>query len=99
MFNIGLETLVTSIDCERGISMYNSIKTEHRCNLSIDHTDTLMSINMDGQKADEKFDFDAAFENWMFAKVHRGYKNIMFSAASVFEKSKTDDKDVVVNEK
>lgn len=34
----------TSVECERGFSVQNLVKTRNRCSLSIDHLDQLMRI-------------------------------------------------------
>lgn len=63
---------VTSVNCERGISPYNSIKTDSRSGLSVTSTDMLLMLSLEA-KPIEKFDVDLAFSHWVMAKDRHGY--------------------------
>lgn len=54
---------VSSVECERGFSRQNLIKTKLWCRLSIDTLDDLMSIDLVGVSV-EDFDTKPALRNW-----------------------------------
>ena len=54
---------VSSVECERGFSRQNLIKTKLWCRLSIDTLDDLMSIDLVGVSV-EDFDTKPALHNW-----------------------------------
>ncbi len=61
---------VSSVECERGFSRQNLIKTKLRNRLSTRKLYDLMSISLDGPIAD-KFDFKRAFDKWAEKKQRR----------------------------
>lgn len=68
---IGVTLPMTSVNCERGISGYNAIKTDARNVLSVEHTDNLMQLYLESTEL-EMFDFDKAFRLWTQVKDRRG---------------------------
>ncbi|XP_078695113.1 uncharacterized protein LOC144924045 [Branchiostoma floridae x Branchiostoma belcheri] len=59
-----------NVDCERGFSTQNRIKTRLRNSLSVKRLDTLMRISINGQvRAD--FNFHRAFVAWAAARNRR----------------------------
>ena len=60
---IGLTTPITSVNCERGVSRYSSIKTDSRSNLLVSNVDTVMMIFLESKPL-EQFNFSRAFEVW-----------------------------------
>lgn len=73
---IGLVIPATSVDCERGISRYNAIKTDGRSVLSVHNADTLTLLAVEA-KPINSFNFDAAFMHWTTHKSRRGYMSMM----------------------
>ena len=67
---IGLIVPVTSVDCERGISRYNYIKSDYRSSMSVQTTNNLLTIALESQPIE---DFDVCFDHWLAAKDRRGY--------------------------
>lgn len=64
---IGLTLPVSSVDCERGFSKQNLIKTRLRAKLKTENVSTLMKISVDTPDM-EQFDFHKAFVNWCSVK-------------------------------
>lgn len=60
---------VSTVDCERGFSKQNLIKTKIRARLKAENvpTPTLMKMSVDTPEID-KFDFHRAFINWCTVK-------------------------------
>lgn len=76
---IGLTIPVTSVDCERGVSRYNAIKTDSRSSLTVNHVNTLMIISLEGKDL-QNFDFKAAFDWWLNYKDRSGYLTMIKKA-------------------
>lgn len=68
---IGITLPVTSVSCERGISAYNSLKTNHRNALTTTCMNNLLVLYLDS-KSLEEFDFEQSFELWTQMKRRRG---------------------------
>ncbi|KAG1666499.1 hypothetical protein GQR58_018861 [Nymphon striatum] len=61
---------VSTVECERGLSKQNLIKTCLRNSMSVSALDDLMRISIDGPSL-ENFDFKAAFKVWAGLKTRR----------------------------
>ena len=61
---------VTSVNCERGISTYNNIKTDERNSMKVSTANMLMCLNLEGPPI-STFNFDEAFEKWATTKGRR----------------------------
>ena len=61
---------VSTMDCERGFSKQNLIKTCLRNAMSVTSLENLMRISIDGPPRD-KFNFSLAFKNWAGQKTRR----------------------------
>ncbi|XP_052264597.1 E3 SUMO-protein ligase KIAA1586-like isoform X2 [Dreissena polymorpha] len=61
---------VSTVDCERGFSKQNIIKTCLRSKLSVSTLDKLMRISLDSRAAQD-FPLDQAFKKWAGAKNRR----------------------------
>lgn len=64
-----LATPVSTVNCERGFSRHNLIKTKTRNCLSTQTVENLMMISM--EKPDQNFPFHLAFEKWVDMKKRR----------------------------
>lgn len=73
LYEAALVCPCTSVDCERGFSQYNLIKTNHRNLLKITHVNQLAMIAIEGP-ALSVFDFKSAFEVWINKKDRRVFK-------------------------
>ena len=60
----------SSVECERGFSVQNLIKTKIRNRLGPFHLDMLLRIQLLGQPT-EKFPFERAYRMWLHAKRRR----------------------------
>ncbi|XP_076334404.1 zinc finger protein 862-like isoform X1 [Tachypleus tridentatus] len=78
---VGLLIPITSVDCERGISRYNSIKTDARGSLSVAKTEMLLNLSMKSKPLD-RFNFDSAFRYWVTHKDIRGCHSLLKNCAS-----------------
>ena len=67
---IALTIPVATVDCERGFSTYNLIKTKTRNCLKQSSVHTLMLINLEGPSI-ENFDFQRSFRVWSLKKKRR----------------------------
>ncbi len=67
LLDIALTVPVSSVDCERGFSKQNLIKTKIRAKLKTENVSTLMKMSVDTPDMD-KFDFHAAFVIWCSIK-------------------------------
>nr|XP_022317923.1 zinc finger protein 862-like [Crassostrea virginica] len=61
---------VSTVDCGRGFSKQNLIKTDHRNSLKPESLSNLMMISIEGPTSDS-FDFDQAFQVWTQMKARR----------------------------
>ena len=61
---------VSTVDCERGFSKQNLIKTCLRNAMSVTSLENLMRISIDGPPRD-KFNFSLAFKKWAGQKTRR----------------------------
>ncbi|XP_076321077.1 uncharacterized protein LOC143230801 [Tachypleus tridentatus] len=77
----GLIIPVTSVDCEQGISTYNSIKTDARSSLSVAKTEMLLNLSMESKPLDH-FNFNSTFRYWVPHKDRRGYHSLLNKCAS-----------------
>ena len=57
----------TSVDCERGFSQYNLIKTNHRNLLKVNHVNQLAMISIESSPLSE-YKFKEAFNVWISKK-------------------------------
>lgn len=67
LLSICLTLPVSSVDCERGFSKHNLIKTGIRGRLKTDHVSLLMKMSLDTPDLTtclDQFDFKGAFEIW-----------------------------------
>ena len=78
LVTIGLTIPTTSVDCERGISAYNLIKTDHRSCMKIENVDNQVVIFLNGPPLKE-FDFNSAMKNWFLKKNgdRRGFTKML----------------------
>lgn len=67
LLTIALTIPVSSVDCERGFSKQNLIKTKIRARLKTETVSTLMTMSVDTPEL-EQFDFHNAFEIWCSVK-------------------------------
>ena len=67
LLTIALTIPVSSVDCERGFSKQNLIKTKIRAILKTENVSTLMKMSVDTPEL-EKFDFHRAFVKWCSIK-------------------------------
>ena len=68
--SIGLCMQLTSVECERGFSVQNKIKSKFRASPKAETMDTLMKINMVGPDL-ETYNPDPAITHWMKKKKRR----------------------------
>ena len=71
LLTISLTLPVSSVDCERGFSKHNLIKTRIRGRLKTDHVSTLMKMSLDTPELStclDQFDFKRAFVIWCNVK-------------------------------
>ena len=73
---IGLSLPVTSVNCERGISAFNAIKTDSRNMISVNHMQNLMLLYLEAKDI-HSFNFEKAFETWANAKKRRGFATMV----------------------
>ena len=64
-------TPVSTVDCERGFSRHNLIKTKTRNCLSTKTVENLMLISM--KKPGKEFQYNLAFKKWVSVKKRRIY--------------------------
>ena len=67
---------VSTVDCERGFSRQNHIKTAIRNRINIDNLDNLMMMSIEGPDR-KKFNFQKAFQKWASKcerKILHGHK-------------------------
>ncbi|VDI74940.1 Hypothetical predicted protein [Mytilus galloprovincialis] len=69
---------VSSVECERGFSRQNIIKTKLRCSLGIDSLDQLMRISLVGVDVKD-FDPVPAIRKWQSVRNRHVYQNNAFS--------------------
>ncbi|CAC5373913.1 unnamed protein product [Mytilus coruscus] len=81
LYAIALTCPCTSIECERGFSQYNLIKTNHRNLLSVAHVNQLSIITIEGPPIHD-FDFDEAFSKWVYKKERRSFNTMYLKEAS-----------------
>ena len=67
LLSIALTIPVSSVDCERGFSKQNLIKTKMRAKLKTENVSTLMKISVDTPQMEE-FKFHRAFVIWCSTK-------------------------------
>ena len=67
LYALALLMPTTSVDCERGFSAYNSIKTDQRASLSVESVNTLMMQYVEGP-AMKDFEYERAFAMWINMK-------------------------------
>ena len=67
LLTIALIIPVSSVDCERGFSKQNLIKTKIRAKLKTENVSTLMKMSVDTPEM-ETFDFHRAFKEWCSIK-------------------------------
>ena len=67
LLQLALTVPVSSVDCERGFSKQNLIKTKIRAKLKTENVSTLMKMSVDTPEIDE-FDFHRAFIIWCSIK-------------------------------
>ena len=67
---------ISSVDCERGFSTYNLIKSSVRNRLNVSTVNTLMqkSVETPNLTDIERFNFEKAFEHWCGMKAHRTHR-------------------------
>jgi len=67
---------ISSVDCERGFSTYNNIKTSVRNRLNVSTVNTLMQMSVDTPSITsmEEFNFDKAFQHWCGMKARRTHQ-------------------------
>ena len=63
----------SSVECERGFSRQNKIKTKNRNLLATDTLDMLMRISLEGPES-SKFDYNHAYVVWSNQKRRTGIK-------------------------
>ena len=63
----------SSVECERGFSRQNQIKTKNRNSLTTDTLDMLMHISLKGPES-SKFDYNHAYTIWSSKKKRIGIK-------------------------
>jgi hypothetical protein len=68
---IAVTAPVTSVNCERGVSCYNSIKTDSRAAMHVQTADTLMRLNLEAPSVRD-FPYDEVFEQWIGQNDRRG---------------------------
>ncbi len=73
---IGSLIPVTSVECERGISQYNHIKTASRNMITVQNMNTLLCLTLHAKPL-ETFNFDAAFGFWAEAKPRPDFTEIL----------------------
>ena len=76
---IGVTLPVTSVDCERGISGYNEVKTDARSSLSVMNVQTQLQLFLESPDI-ELFNFSRAFEIWNSRKERRGFSTMAKNA-------------------
>lgn len=76
---IGVSLPVTSVNCERGISGYDTIKTDGRNMLSVQHMDNLLRLFLEAPGL-EQFDFIRAFNLWLNERERRSFASIIKGA-------------------
>jgi len=64
---------ISSVDCERGFSTYNNIKTTIRNHLNVATVNTLMQMSVDTPSITnmDEFNFDKAFQYYCGMKARR----------------------------
>ena len=72
---IGISIPLTSVDCERGVSRFNAIKTDSRSSMKNETAENLLFLSLHAQPL-EKFNFEEAFQKWIHAKDRRGFAAI-----------------------
>jgi len=63
----------SSVECERGFSRQNQIKTKNRNLLTTDTLDMLMRVSLEGAES-SKFDYNRAYIIWSNQKRRIGIK-------------------------
>ena len=72
LLRLALTVPVSSVDCERGFSKQNLIKTKLRASLKTESVSNLMMMALDTPELDtmENFNFHRAFTKWCEIKEH-----------------------------
>ena len=69
MATIVLTVPVTSVNCERGISTYNTIKTDGRASLKVSSVEGLINFNLNAPSVRD-FPYEIGFQVWTLTKRH-----------------------------
>ena len=69
---IGLTIPVTSVNCERGFSRYNAIKTDTRNRLDVSSVEVLMTLTIEAPPYRD-FDYEETFQRWSEKKNRRAF--------------------------
>ena len=67
LLTLALTVPISSVDCERGFSKQNLIKTKIQAKLKTENVSTLMKMSVDTPQIEE-FDFHKAFVVWCSLK-------------------------------
>ena len=73
---IAVTVTPTSVNCERAISAYNSIKTTSRASLNVASVESLLNLNIEAPSVKE-FPYSKAWDVWQKAKERRGYYKLL----------------------
>ena len=63
----------SSVECERGFSRQNKIKTKDRNSLATNTLDMLMRVSLEGPESKE-FNYNRAYTIWSSQKRRTGFK-------------------------
>ena len=71
----------TSVECERGFSHYNIIKSDHRSCLKVESVKALMILGVESPTV-RAFPFNKAFENWITKRERRAFQKAVSKRAT-----------------
>ena len=73
---IGVTVPVKSVNCERAIGTYNSIKTDSRAYLKVSSAETLTLLNLEAPSV-RTFPYEEAVKVWTLTKQRAGFTQLV----------------------
>ena len=73
---IGVTVPVTSVNCERAIGTYNSIKSDGRASLKVSSAKTPTLLNLEAPSV-RTFPYEEAFKVWTLTKQRAGFTQMV----------------------
>ena len=97
LYAIALTCPCTSVECERGFTKYNLIKTNNRNMLTVSHVNELSVISIEGPSISQ-FDFEVAFKNWVTKNEGKAFHASFLKETKVTNSESRSETNTVENE-